>query len=273
MTQPYWQTRKNTFKERIRTEPAVAMWLTVPWPPLAEIVGAAGADATFIDLEHTTMTLETAEALIIASEAAGVTPIARPAGIDAHTSSKLLDAGAMGLIFANIRTGAQAAEAIAGTLYPPAGTRGWGGSHTRYAMWEGGAAATQLRESDPAKRGVYSPQYVEKATNDILRVFIVESVEGVENIDDILAVEHLDAVLFGWADYAADVGFDVEACQAAADLVYRKCRERGVGISVSIGQAGETGWYPGSFYIAGIDCLLMSAALTNSVQQAKQAIG
>jgi 2-keto-3-deoxy-L-rhamnonate aldolase RhmA len=273
MTTPHWRSITNGFKERIRTEPQVAMWITVPWAPLVEIVGHAGADAVFIDLEHTTMSADTAQSLIIAADAAGLTPIVRPPSIDAHTVTPLLDAGALGIIFANVDTGEQAEQAIRSTLYPPAGDRGWGGSHTRYVMWEGGAAATQLRETDPERRGVYSSQYVEKATNDIFRLFIVESQEGVSNLDDILAVDHLDAVMFGWADFAADVGFDLEACQAAADLVYSKCREREIGVSVSIGQAGETGWYPGCYYIAGIDCLLMSSALSESVQKAKQAIG
>jgi 4-hydroxy-2-oxoheptanedioate aldolase len=271
MTTAYWRTQKNTFKQAVRVKPQVAMWVTVPWAPLVEMVGHVGADAALIDLEHTTLSLETMESLVIAAGAAGITPIVRPPAIDAHLVSRVLDAGALGIVFANIRDGAQAEAAIRATLYPPAGDRGWGGSHTRYVMWQGGSAATELREPDPARRGVYSPEYVDKATSDITRIFIVESREGLANLDDILSVDHLDAVMFGWADYAADVGFEVDACQRGADVVYRACRERGIGVSLSAGQAGETEWYPGCFSVAGIDALLIRDALARAVGRTREA--
>src|SRR5262245_8586393 len=123
-----------------------AVWINVPWQPLVEIFGSCGLDAALIDMEHTSMDFADVENLIIAAEAAGVTPLVRPPAIDTHAVNRLLDAGALGIVFADVRTAEDAELAASCTKYPPAGRRGWGGSHTRYAMWEGQPASVAIRE-------------------------------------------------------------------------------------------------------------------------------
>lgn len=268
-----WQRRENRFKKLIRSgETAIAMWIDVPWPPLVEIFGSCGGDAALIDMEHTTASFEEIENLIIASEAAGVTPIFRPAGLDPNAVGRALDSGAQGVIFPDIRTRADAELAVACTKYPPVGRRGWGGSHTRYAMWQGLPAAAALRETDPRRRGVYSREYVEKANSDVLVFMIIESVEGMEHLDEILDVPGIDAVSFGWADYSAQVGFDLARCEREADRLYEACRARGIGTSLSIGQAGKQEHYAGCYYIAGIDTLVISGAFRQTISDARQRI-
>jgi 2-keto-3-deoxy-L-rhamnonate aldolase RhmA len=268
-----WQRRKNRFKELIQAgETAIAMWLDVPWPPLVEILGACGGDAAFIDMEHTTNSFEDVENLIIAADAAGVTPIFRPAGLDPKAVGRALDSGAQGVIFPDIRTRAEAELAVASTKYPPAGQRGWGGSHTRYAMWEGLPAAAAIRETEPQRRGVYSREYVDKANADVLVFMIIESLEGMSNLDEILDVPGIDAVSFGWADYSVQMGFDLAKCEEASNRLYDACRSRGIGTSLSIGQAGKQEHYPGCYYIAGIDTLIISAAFRQTVADARRRV-
>jgi 4-hydroxy-2-oxoheptanedioate aldolase len=274
MTSFVWQRRRNRFKELIQAgETAIAMWIDVPWPPLVEILGSCGGDAALVDMEHTTNSFEDVENLIIAAEAAGLTPIFRPAGLDPKAVGRALDSGAQGVIFPDVRTRAQAELAVASTKYPPVGRRGWGGSHTRYAMWEGLSAAAALRESDPGKRGVYSQEYVDKANSDVLVLMIIESVEGMDNLDEILDVEGIDAVSFGWADYSAQVGFDLARCEEASDRLYEACRSRGIGTSLSVGQAGKQEHYRGCYYIAGIDTLVISDAFRQTIADARRRIG
>src|ERR1700735_2418763 len=105
----YWQRRRFGFRERLQSgEPAYLVGVDVPWTPLAEIVGSTGADAAFIDMEHTTLSLTDVENLIIACDAAGISALVRPAGLDVAAASRALDSGAHGVIFPDIRTRAQA---------------------------------------------------------------------------------------------------------------------------------------------------------------------
>jgi 2-keto-3-deoxy-L-rhamnonate aldolase RhmA len=266
-----WQQRRNRFKETIdRGEAPLIAWMTIPWPPLAEIFGSCGVDAVVIDLEHTTTDLETVEHIITACDAAGVTPFVRPPVIDAHLASRLLDAGAMGLVFADVRTKEEAEYAVACTNYPPIGRRGWGGAHTRYAMWQGVTADTALREEDEDKRGIYSQAYVDKTNRDVLAFLIVESIEGAENIEEIAAVPGIAGITFGWADYAVQTSFSLPETEAAARRVYDACKANGVGMSIPLSSVDKLPPYDGCHFACGIDSLIVSAAVKRAVDSARE---
>lgn len=263
---PAWQRRVNRFKSVLAEgRPAVAMWLTTSWTGAIDVLGAADADAAFIDLEHVSYGIAEAERLIIACEAAGVSPLVRPASLDGHDVSRILDAGAHGIIFPQIEDADQAAAAVGCLRYAPRGTRGWGGAHTRSAVWQGSYAA-DFFAGRTASAGVYSAAYVAKAEADALCILLVETARGVENIEAIAAVDGVDAVVFGWGDYSVEAGFDAQRCREAAAAVYEACRHTGVGVALSAGDA----FYPGCFVIAGVDSMHMSGALTGAVAQARQ---
>lgn len=260
---PAWARRRNPLRERMRAgEPAVALWVTTPWAAVAEILGAAGAHGALVDLEHTSMDVGDAERLITAADAAGISALVRPWVVEPGLVSRLLDAGAHGIVFPHVDDAADAAVAVACLRYPPDGRRGWGGAHTRFALWEGGYAREQFQGGgDP---GVYTPEYVRAAHEHPLCVVIVESLRGVANVEEIVATDGIDAVVFGWGDLSAEVGFDAERCRAAAREVDAACRAAGVGQGLGPGEDS----YPGCFTIAGIDSLLMSAALRGAVHSA-----
>jgi 2-keto-3-deoxy-L-rhamnonate aldolase RhmA len=261
---PAWAQRRNRFKEAlVEGRPAVAMWVTTPWSGTIEVLGASGADAAFIDLEHVSYGLAEAERLIISCEAAGISPIVRPTGIDPDDASRILDAGAHGIVFPQVETEADAQLGVSCLRYPPAGVRGWGGAHTRHAVWEGEYAGDVF--AGKAQSAVSSRAYVEKAEADTIAIMLVETVQGVENIDAIAAVPGVGAVVFGWGDYSVAVGFDVAACREAGAKVYEACRRNGVGIALSAGDE----FYPGCFSIAGVDSLHMGGALRAAVERAK----
>jgi 2-keto-3-deoxy-L-rhamnonate aldolase RhmA len=262
---PAWANRRNRFKEALEHgRPAVAMWVTTQWNGTIEVLGASGADAAFIDLEHVSYGLAEAEHLIVACEAAGISPIVRPSGIDPDDASRILDAGAHGLVFPQVETEEQARLAVSCLRYPPVGVRGWGGAHTRNAVWEGGYAG-DFFAGRVESAGVYSREYVEKAEDVSIAVMLVETVRGVENIDAIVSVPGVSTVVFGWGDYSVEVGFDAAACRAAAAAVYAACKRNGVGVALSPGDD----FYPGCFTIAGVDSIHMSGAVRAAVDQAK----
>jgi 4-hydroxy-2-oxoheptanedioate aldolase len=245
------------------------MWVTVPWPPLVEIVGAHGLDAALIDMEHASCTIETVQNMIVAAELSGVTPLVRPPGSDPALITRLLDAGAGGIVFPLVEDRAAAENAVASTRFAPRGVRGWGGPHVRRARWQGTPAVHSLRQRTAGERGVSSAAFVQQSEDDVLVVLLVETPRGVDNIQEIVQVKGIDAIIFGWGDFSVAVEFDFEQCRAAASRVYDACKAAGIGVSISLDQVGPTDFYPGCFYVAGVDALIMSAALGTAIGATK----
>jgi 4-hydroxy-2-oxoheptanedioate aldolase len=97
----------------------------------------------------------------------------------------VLDAGARGVVFPGIATAQQAADAVAMCRYPPAGRRSWG----------------------PARLALADRVYgTERANDDVLVIIMIESRAGLENLDEILAVPGIDAILVGPSDLGIDLG-------------------------------------------------------------------
>jgi 2-keto-3-deoxy-L-rhamnonate aldolase RhmA len=239
------------------------MWVTTPWTAVPEILGAAGLDAVLLDLEHVSYGVEHAERLIVAADAAGVSAIVRPPAIEPELVTRILDAGAHGIVFAHVDDAATAERAVRCTRHPPAGDRGWGGAHTRHALWQGGYAGDLLTSgATGGALGVYTREYTEAAAR-VTNIMLIESSRGVANVDEIAAVDGVGAVIFGWGDFAVECGMDAGRCREAARRVYEACRARGVGVALS----GGDEHYPGAFTIAGVDSLIMSRALAEAVAQ------
>jgi 2-keto-3-deoxy-L-rhamnonate aldolase RhmA len=269
-----WARNRNNFKRLVDAgEPALAMWVNLPWQATPEILASCGCDAALIDMEHTTSSIQDVLNMIIACAAAGITPFYRPSGMDTANVARALDSGAQGIIFPNINTRDEAERAVASCRLPPLGNRPWAGAHTRQAVWNGIPAAAALREPDPRLRGVHSAEYVDMLNNEVLVVLMIESPEGVANLNAILDVPGIHSIRFGWADYSIHVGFDLDKCQRAADLTYETCRAKGVGYSFTLGQAGQHPHYPGCWYGVGLDTLLFAGALRDAVAAARERVG
>jgi len=265
------QQRRNTFKEHLdRGASPLVAWMTIPWPPLAEIFGAYGVDAIIIDMEHTTHDLRDVADIIVACDAGAVTAFVRPPEIDSHLASRLLDAGAMGLLFADVRTPEEVVYAVSCTKYPPVGRRGWGGAHTRSAMWQGATADIALREDDEAKRGIYSRNYLDAANSDARAFLLIESTEGAENIDQIASVPGIDGIMFGWADYALQHELSLSEAEAAARRVYDTCKARGVPMLIPVNTIDKFPPYERCSVTCGVDSLIVSDAVKRAVEGARE---
>ena len=266
MSIPVWKSRSNRLKRVISSgKPALVLWVTIPWAPVVEIAGAWGVDGIIIDLEHTTWDLESMEHAIVAAEAAGVTAMVRPPSLDSAVVGRVLDAGAQGVLFPRIEDGHDADSARRSLKHGRHGTRGWGGAHTRHAMWQGPSAIAGYL---PAAEGVYSPEYVEKAAEDVLCGFLVESARGVANIEAILDAGEPDMVDFGRGDFSVEVDFDDDACDEAFSTVMDACRDRDIGMNVAPGQLA-THFYPGCYSVIGLDALLLSRSIQEAVEGAR----
>src|SRR5437588_12029871 len=91
---------------------------------IVEIIGHAGFDAAFIDMEHTSFDLRDVQLMVMAAERVGITPIVRTPGFDPAFILRLLDMAVQGIQLPHI-SNARAAQAV---RYAPAGDRGMAGA-------------------------------------------------------------------------------------------------------------------------------------------------
>jgi 2-keto-3-deoxy-L-rhamnonate aldolase RhmA len=262
----------NRLKQELTLGAALLwMWVVIPWHGIVEVIGNCGVDGVIIDLEHTTMSMRELEQLLLAAKAAGLRTLVRPTDINNPEITRILDAGADGIAFPHVENGELAERARKSLKYPPRGSRGWGGAHIRRTAWTGSTVASQGDQAF-ASDGVYTESYVEWA-EDVVSLFLVESREGVENIDEILDRGRPDVVSFGMGDYSVEVRFDRDSCKAAAEKVHETCRGRGIGVAMPAQQSDRlTEFYPGCMYYVGVDVSIASEAISSEVHRSRFAL-
>jgi len=214
--------RPNTFKRKLAAgETTVGAWLSIPSGYAAEIVASQGVDAAVVDLQHGMIGLDTALAMLQAVSATNATPLARSGGIDDAQIMRLLDSGAYGVVCPMISTPQDAAEFVAACRYPPVGRRSYG----------------------PARGLLYGgPDYVSRANGEIMAVAMIETRAGVDNVQQIAAVEGVDALFIGPNDLALDLGSEPvpESRDPVVVDAIRRIREAGAEAGIPVGIFAST---------------------------------
>src|SRR5260370_8835740 len=93
-------------------------------PQIVEIIGHAGFDAAFIDMEHTSFDLRDVQLMVMAAERVGITPIVRTPGFDPAFILRLLDMGVHGIQVPHVASAETARAAAKAVRYAPLGDRG-----------------------------------------------------------------------------------------------------------------------------------------------------
>lgn len=180
----------NKFKQDLKFGPAqIGLWLGLANAYTAELLAGAGFDWLLIDAEHAPNELQTILAQLQAIAPYPVTPIVRPAWPDHVRIKQLLDLGAQTILAPMVETAEQAADVVAATRYPPQGIRGVGSALAR---------ASQFNRT---------AEYLQTANDEICVLIQIETPKGVENLEDILAVEGVDGVFIGPSDLSASMGY------------------------------------------------------------------
>jgi 2-keto-3-deoxy-L-rhamnonate aldolase RhmA len=180
---------RNSLKERLaRGEVASSMTVRLTRGiEIAQLAKTAGFDSLYIDLEHSSLSLETTSQICVAALGCGIAPLVRVPQLE--LVQRVLDGGALGIIVPDVRSAGQAREAVNATKYPPLGERGIATALPHFQS-----------RSLPAKEGY-------AALNDATMVIVqFESAEAIERADEILAVDGVDMALFGTNDLTADMG-------------------------------------------------------------------
>jgi 2-keto-3-deoxy-L-rhamnonate aldolase RhmA len=157
-------------------------------PGLIRMIAAAGFDFVFIDMEHSSFSFETINNLCDMARSVGVTPIVRPYSHDPALGNRILDCGAMGLMYFDVDSREQVEGYVRAMHFPPAGTR----QNSR------GSAFDYI----PA-RGAESYRFVDENT---ILVIQLETLDAIEHIDDILKGGGVDVVEIGRSDLSIALG-------------------------------------------------------------------
>ena len=178
--------RPNAAKRKLAAGGCVLNgWLSVPSGYSAEVVGHGGFDSVTVDMQHGMIGFDAALPMLQALSSTPATPLVRVPALDGPAIMLALDAGAYGVICPMISTAAEARALVSACRYPPSGTRSFG--PTRGLLY-GGA------------------DYTAHADDEMLVLAMIETREGLDNVDAILAVEGLDGVFVGPNDLCLAFG-------------------------------------------------------------------
>lgn len=183
--------RTNQVKEKLkRGEPALGAWLGLPSVPAARIMARLGFDWLVVDMEHSAQNpVLMADMVAIIADAGTCAPFVRLPGHNAEWFKWALDAGAWGVIVPMVSTREEALRAVAHAKYPPRGIRSIGGAFGPYGF------------------GIPNgPEYTRIANEQTLVAVQIESIQALENLDDILSVPGIDVAFVGPNDLHAQLG-------------------------------------------------------------------
>ncbi len=247
--------RVNPLKRK--NGPIVNGWLALACSYSAEIVGHQGYDCVTVDMQHGMIDFASALAMLQALSATPALPLARVNSNDPAQIMRLLDAGAWGIICPMVSTAEQAQQFVAACRYPPLGNRSFG----------------------PARALLYGGKdYPQYANEEILTLAMIETREGLNNLDAILATDGLDGVFIGPNDLSLTLTGSASAesqhpeMLAAVELVLARSREHNklAGIFCTSGQAAADRLAQGfSFVTPANDVMQLGRAAWEAIALAR----
>ncbi len=212
-------------ENRLRTlwqadQAAVNGWLAIPNSFSAEVMAHQGWDTLTIDMQHGLIDDAAMVTMLQAISTTATVPIVRVPWLEPAGIMKALDAGAYGVICPMVSTRDDAARLLAYTRYAPQGTRSFG----------------------PVRASLYGgPDYAQQANATVIAFAMIETAQALDNLDDILSVEGLEAIYIGPSDLSLSLGckpvfddVDPPVAQAIAHIAER-CRAHGVQCGVHNG--------------------------------------
>lgn len=181
--------RKNQLKRKLKQgEFALGLFVNCAYPAFMEICGHAGFDFAIIDMEHGPLHTLGAEDLCRAADCVGLAPIIRIRKNDGPQIQRALDIGSAGIQVPQIETKADAEAVVRGAKYSPIGSRGLS-FNTRAGNYT--AAGTNITD---------------QLNEESLVVVHVEGTRGIENLEEIVSVPHIDVIFLGPYDLSQSLG-------------------------------------------------------------------
>ncbi len=159
-------------------------------PKLIEIVGLQGGyDAVWLDQEHAGLSIQQIEEAARAARGVGLDSFVRLAATDYATVMRALEAGAGGIMAAQVKSAEEAAQAVRWAKFHPQGMRGINGSGVdgRYGT-------------------IPLPEYLRKANEETFIAIQIEHIDAVRDVEKIAALKNVDVLFIGPADLSQSMG-------------------------------------------------------------------
>ncbi|MDA3016910.1 MAG: aldolase/citrate lyase family protein [Actinomycetota bacterium] len=180
--------------EKVRTirtalqsgSPVIGSWMQIPDSNIAEIMGRAGYQWVAIDMEHGPVAVNQLPDIFRALELGGTLPLARVASPLPINCRQALDQGAAGVVVPMISSAAQLQAIVNECHWPPRGRRGVGFQRANVF-------------------GKFFDSYTQEAQESLV-VAQIEHIDAVNDLESILKVEGLDAIMVGPYDLSASLG-------------------------------------------------------------------
>lgn len=180
--------RQNKLKQALRNrEQLFAAWVSYAHPSITETFAKAGFDFIAIDMEHSTISLTEGQRIIAACQAEGVPCLPRPVSHSNDYLKPLLESGADGMLIQMVNTADEVKRLINDLKYPPIGKRSYGVSRAQ-------------------GYGFDFEEYITSWNETSTFMIQVESIEAVNNIEELLAFDEIDAVMVGPYDISGSLG-------------------------------------------------------------------
>jgi len=160
-------------------------WLAIPNAFSAETMAHQGWDSLTVDMQHGVVDYQAAVNMLTALSTTDTVPMVRVPWLDQGVVMKVLDTGAYAVICPVVNSREDAEKLVAAMRYPPAGTRSFG----------------------PIRALLYGGQdYPAHANDEVVAFAMIETRQGLDNLEDILSVPGLDAVYIGPSDLSLALG-------------------------------------------------------------------
>jgi 4-hydroxy-2-oxoheptanedioate aldolase len=207
--------RPSRIKAKLnKAEPVLLTQLHFTDPSVYELTSLMGFDGIWMDMEHHGYSLETANGLMRAARVGSADVLVRPAKWEYMRIGRMLEAGAQGIMYPRCSDAAEAAEVVRWSKFAPLGTRGFDGGNPDMPYCTQPIA-----------------DYLKAANRETFVVVQIEDPQALENAGKIAAVEGVDALLFGPADFSILSGvpgqWDHPKIKDAVRRIAEACRAAG----------------------------------------------
>lgn len=246
-------------KDRLKgSEKLLGTWCGIDHPAVVQIMGQAGYDFITLDLQHSFNNFGTMNLMVDALHKTGVNSMLRVPWNTPDYIMRALDLGVEAVIVPMVNNAEEAKRAADACRYAPVGIRSWG------PVWS-------------LARG----KLIEHPEGDARAICIVmiETAAAVANLDEILAVEGVDAVYIGPNDLALSLGLGRVHYSASDELrdtiikIIKRCNQAGMVIGVDCNGAEQARFWLNqgcNFTISANDAGLLYQAAVEDAQRLKE---
>ena len=240
-----------------RNRPAFGLWSSMPNSFGIELVADPDLDYICVDQQHGVVDYASMVSMIRAIALTGAAPLVRVLQNEQWMLMRALDAGALGVIVPMVNNAAEAAHAVAACRFPPDGVRSYGPIR----------ASGAVGSSDPSS-----------LANEVLCIAQIETLEGLEKVEEIASTPGLDGIYIGPADLALALGIPLDGSNGeprhveAVERIRGACQNNGIAAGMhSLSGESASGYVEQGFSMVnvGVDYQLLTAAVRQEVRKAQ----